>query len=444
MRNRRAIALLFLLLPLAASAATGDGSSGSGDTATSQLYAALFQGCWACGAFNTLGAIGLSFADTAFSQLASGMTILIGLFMALWVLYFAAKLFLPFGAPGSAHWNMGATKLLQLIFVLAFLQTSGPFWNYIFTPILSTGLGLASQLATAADKYETNFGQSSGVPGGFDYCAAGATPPDTQVSDLSDAAKQGLVALEQMDCPLSRMQSAFGKGIIIGVTTINQMGCEKRGTYDFLPTLSDAVYAMSGIILIAVFLFGFLVFPFLLIDVLARVTLVAAISPVAIAAILFKQTHRIAERSVWSLLQAGITLMFGAAIAGIGKALIAYIFNQMATSTGISLTSWNGVQATLENACSNGFHVNLLTGSFYMLVGTGIITIYMMRRASSLAAELTGISGATGAQAGLASLAGGAGWAAGKLAKEHFRGNDGGGGRGPGPAPSDVTGTTKK
>jgi len=441
MRSRRAIALLLLLLPLAASAA--DGSSGSGGTATSQLAAALFQGCWACGAFNTLGAIGLGFADSAFTQLASGMTILIGLFMALWILYFAAKLFLPFGAPGSSHWNMGATKLLQLIFVLAFLQTSGPFWNYIFTPILSTGLGLASQLATAADKYETNYGAPSGVPGGFDYCAAGATPPDTGVSGLSDAAKQGLTALEQMDCPISRMQSEFGKGIIIGVTVINQMGCDQKGALDFIPTANDIAYLVSGISLIGVFLFGFLVFPFLLIDVLARVTLVAAISPVAIAATLFKPTHRIAERSVWSLLQAGITLMFGAAIAGIGKALIAYIFNQMATGTGVSLKDWNGVKATLENACSNGFHVNVFTGSFYMLVGTGVITIFMMRRANSLAAELTGVSGGTGAQAGLAAVAGAAGWAAEKMSKEYFRQNTSGGGGG-GASPSDVTGTNKK
>ena len=418
MRDRRAIALLLLLLPLAASAGAPSGGDG---TATSQLFTALFQGCWACGAFNTLGAIGLGFADTAFSQLASGMTILIGLFMALWVLYFAAKLFLPFGAPGSSHWNMGAAKLLQLIFVLAFLQTSGPFWNYIFTPILSTGLGLASQLATAADKYEQNFGASSGMPGGtVDYCAPGATAPDTGVSDLSDAAKQGLTALEQMDCPISRMQSEFGKGIIIGVTVINQMGCDQKGTFNIIPSANDMVYLASGLTLIGVFLFGFLVFPFLLIDVLARVTLVAAISPVAIAAILFKPTHRIAERSAWSLLQAGITLMFGAAIAGIGKALIAYIFGQMSTGSGASLKDWGSVQSTLENACSNGFHVNAFTGSFYMLVGTGIITIFMMRRASSLASELTGVSGGTGVQAGFAAVAGAAGWAGGKLAKEYY------------------------
>ena len=438
MRGHRALAVLPLLLPLAAAA---DSSSGSGGSSTGQLVSSLFQGCWACGAFNTLGAIGLGFADTVFSQLASGMTILIGLFMALWVLFFAAKLFLPFGPPGSGHWNMGASKLLKLIFVLAFLQTSGPFWDYIFTPIISTGLGLAAQLATATDKYEAAFGSTASVPNGtVDYCAQGTAVPDTGVPDLSDTAKQALTALEQMDCPLSRMQSQFGKGIIIGVTTISQMGCQQTGVFSIIPAAADMAYLVAGIILIGIFLFGFLVFPFLLIDVMARVILVAAISPLAISAILFKPTQRVAERAVWSLLQAGITLMFGAAIAGISKALIAYIFKQMATSTGVSLQSWTDVQSTLENACSKGFHVNVATGSFYMLAGTGLITIFMMRRASSLAAELTGIGGGTGAQAGFATMAGAAGWAAGKLAKGVYNpGKESGSGS----KASQVTGTDK-
>jgi len=410
-------ALLVLFLPLLVWA---DGSSGSGSNATSQLVSGVFQGCWACGAFNTIGAIGLGLADSVFSQLASGMTILIGLFMALWILFFAAKLFLPFGSPGSSHWNMGAAKLLKLIFVLAFLQTSGPFWDYIFTPIMSAGLGLASVLATSTDIYETTFATSGDIPnGGFDYCKSPA--PDTGVPNLSDTVKQGVTALEQMDCPLSRIQSQFGKGIMIGVATIGEMGCQDQTLLsNLIPTKAAIARLTAGVILIGVFLFGFLMFPFLLIDVLARVILVAAMSPLAIAAILFKPTARIAERAVWSLLQAGITLMFGAAIAGIGKALLAYILQKM-SKNGAQLTDWSSFQSTLENSCSAGFNVDFGTASFYMLVGTAIITIFMMRRASSLAADLTGIAGGTGAQAGFAALAGAAGSAVGQGAKLVFQ-----------------------
>jgi hypothetical protein len=395
--------------------ATAGTPSNGGPTSTGQLLSDLFQGCWACGAFNTIGAIGLSFADKVFSQLASGMTILIGLFMALWVLYFAAKLFLPFGPPGAAHWNVGAQKLMKLAFVLAFLQTSGPFWDYVFTPVLSTGLGLASQMATATDKYEEAFGGTGDVPNGAtNYCSGPV--PATQITDLSSSAQQGLAALEQMDCPLSKMQSAFGKGIMIGVATIGQMKCGKSWLALALPSSGELAFLVAGIILIFVFGCGFLVFPFLLIDVLARVVLVAATSPLAIASILFKPTARIAERAIWSLLQAGLTLMFGAATAGIGKALIAYILQQMSTN-GTALTDWGSLQNSLENACQQGFSVDFSTASFYMLIGTAVITIFLMRRASSLAAELTGVAGRTGAQEGFAAIAGAAAGAVGRVAQ---------------------------
>lgn len=417
--TKRLLALLALLPALPALA----DSSSSSTTSTAQLLANLFQGCWACGAFNTVGAIGLSFADTVFSQLASGMTILIGLFMALWVLYFAAKLFLPFGAPGGAHWNMGAAKLMKLLVVLAFLQTSGPFWDYIFTPIMSTGLGLASQLATATDSYETLFGSSSGVPsssGVTDYCSGSI--PATKVTNLSASAQTGLTALEQMDCPLSKMQGQFGKGIMIGVAVMAQMGCSKSWLPNILPSNSALAFLFAGLILIGVYLWGFLIFPFLLIDVLARVILVAAISPLAIASILFKPTARIAERAVWSLMHAGLTLMFGAAISGLGKALIAYILQQMSTGDGPSLGDWTSLQSALENSCSQNFNVDFSTASFYMLVGTAIITIFMMRRAGSLATELTGVAaGHVGAQAGVAAMVGAAAGLVGRGAQMAYR-----------------------
>ena len=427
---RRLAALALSAMPIAAIA---DSGSGSGSSSTATLLANLFQGCWACGAFNTVGAIGLDFADKIFSQLASGMTILIGLFMALWVLYFAAKLFLPFGAPGAGHWNLGAGKVMKLIFVLAFLQTSGPFWDYVFTPILSTGLGIASQLATATDIYEGDFGTSSGVPDGgassagttVDYCKGPIPAP--KIPGLGASAQQGLTALEQMDCPLSKMQGAFGKGIMIGVAVMGQMGCTKAELFNFLPSTASIAYLVAGLILIGVYLFGFLVFPFLLIDVLARIILVAATSPLAIASILFKPTARIADRAVWSLIQAGMTLMFGAAVAGIGKALIAYILQQMSPTGGPNLTDWKSLTSSLENSCAQGFNVDFSTASFYMLVGTAIITIFMMRRAGALASELTGAAhGGTGAQAGVAAIAGAAGKAAGWAAQAAYREISGG------------------
>ncbi len=83
-----------------------------------------------------------------------------------------------------------------------------------------------------------------------------------------------------------------------------------------------------------------------------------------------------------------------------------------------------------------------------MLIGTGVIMIFMMRRADSLAGELTGISaGGTGLKAGAAELVGTGAKAVGKaldLALRYGRsgrGNSGGrGGDGGSSDPRKVTG----
>jgi type IV secretory pathway VirB6-like protein len=243
-----------------------------------------------------------------------------------------------------------------------------------------------------------------------DYCAN----PPTDNGALSQNTREAYSALVKMDCPLSRIQSQYAKGILIGVSVIGQSGC-KSGWFSFVPNTKDVAYLAAGVILILLFGFGFLVFPFLLLDVLMRVVLVAVTAPLSIASILFKPTAKIAERSLWTLIQCGFTLMFGAAIAGIGKALMAYILQQIsALPNGVSLRNWTDLTSALEQSCNAGFHIDFSSAPFYMLCGTAMLMIFMMRRAGSLATELTGIAGSVGAQAAGAAIIGAAAGAAGR------------------------------
>jgi hypothetical protein len=380
-------------------------------TQSSQLVNNLVQGCWACGAFNTISAIGLSFADQVFSQLASGMTILIGLFMALWVLYFAARMFLPFG-PATGLWNEGAQKLFKLMLVLAFLASSTPFWQYIFIPMISAGMGVASQMVSTTDGFEAQFGTSESPPNGtVDYCSG--TPPAINVKNLSTNATSAAQAMAQMDCPLSKIESQFSKGIVIGEAIMWQAPCSSS----LWTPLKGINSFVAGLLMILVFGFGYLIFPFLLIDVVMRVSLVAATSPLLIAAALFKSTAKMTERGLWSLVQCSLTLVFGGAIAGIGKAAIAYVLSLSSTAKQ-PLPNWQTLSNALENPCSAGLSIGFTSASYYMLIGIAIILIFMMRRAGHLATEITGIAAeGTGIQAASGALLGTAGWAIGKSAQ---------------------------
>jgi len=397
---RKALALLLLaaapVLVFAGNAPTNG--------VTAQMFASLFKGCWVCGTFNTVSAIGLTFADKVFSQLADSLKILIGLFMALWVLFFAAKLFLPFGSPGASHWNEGAAKFFKLLLVLGFLQSSGPFWNYVFVPLMSAGMGIASQMINDSDEYETDLGGTSEpMPGDtVNYCSG--SPPLPAVPGLSGPTAEAVTAMEQMDCPLSHMQSQFAKGILIGVALLQQGSCGKSS---LLPSLQDLSYLVAGVILVAAFLAGLIVFPLLLVDVLMRVILVAAISPISIAATLFKPTAHFAERGLWTIVQCSLTMVFGSAVCGLGKGTMAYVYSLIKSSTDSPLNDWQTLQNAIENSCSLGLDFGFLSANFYILLATAVMMIFMMRRAPSMAAELThSARNHTGAQEAVAAMAG--------------------------------------
>ena len=407
----RAALLAAALLPLPAAAESTTPQS-------VQWLDDLIQGCWACGAFNTVTAIGLSFADQIFGQLASGMTLLIGLGTGLWLLVVAARMLMPFGPEHARHhWNEGAKKLFRLMLVLAFLQGSGPFWTYLFIPLVSAGMGIASQMAQATDGFEAQFGQSETPPNGqTDYCS-GSVP--LTVSGLSGNSLAAAQAMTQMDCPLSRIQSQFSKGMLIGAAVMSQGTCVNILTGSLAQNL---VYFVAGLVMIGVFLFGTLVFPFLLVDVVMRVSLVAATAPLLIAASLFKTTAQMSARAGWALMQCALTLMFGAAIAGLGKATMAYILSTLPLAGGQSLGNWNALTAALENPCSAGLSIGFFSAGYYMLIGTGIVVIYMMRRAGSLATEITNVAADhVGAQSGFAFMVGKAAAGAGGAAQNAYR-----------------------
>ena len=132
--------------------------------------------------------------------------------------------------------------------------------------------------------------------------------------------------MHQMDCPLAKIQSQFAKGILVGIAVVYG-GVNNDGRLTYVGRALVGV--ISGGVLILVYFLGFLLFPLLMLDVVMRVTIIAAFSPVAIAASLFKVTHRLAEKAVWGLAQAGLTMIFVSIVGGIGKAVLADTFNNL-------------------------------------------------------------------------------------------------------------------
>jgi hypothetical protein len=410
MRPLRAAALLTLLMGEPARAST-----------VHDWMTGLVQGCWACDVSAKLSEIGLRIADQIFNSLASDVAALVGLLMALWILYFAGQMFLPFGPEGQGAWNHGAKKLLHMAIVLTFLQGSQLFWDYVFLPLMASAIGLAGTVMSISDQFESAEGTPETLGGGSapDYCAA---PPST----VGLAAAQSVLA--SINCPLSRIQSQFSKGILIGVAVASGISCTASAANFQIPSvmgpsnpysfgiLNTVDLLVSGLILIVIFFFGYLLFPILLIDVIVRTVVIASISPLAIGASLFQTTHRITDRAIWALVHCGFTLIFASVIAGLGKATLAYVFSSLVPVNGTRLADWNALVAALEDPCHSGISIDLTTASFYKVCGVGIMMIIMLRESSHMAAEFSAASAGdfTGANKGAAIMIGGAGWLMGR------------------------------
>lgn len=392
----------------------------------------MMSGCWSCDTLGQLVKIGLAFAEQAFNALAGETVNLLGILMAIWILFFAARMFLPFGLDGEAGglWNRGAKKLLQFAVVLAFLQGSQAFWSYLFIPVMSSGMAFSRTIVTLSDAFEVTNGTSETGP-------AGTTASNTQsycsnVTGGGDGVDGAVAIMAQMNCPLATIQSQFGKGMLIGVAQI--VGAVKQAE---VATAICSIF--GGLFLIGVYFFGLLMFPIFMIDVLMRVTIMTTIAPIALAASLFESTKTLAQKALWQVAHAALTLIFVSIVGGIGKATLAYVFSNLTIGgVAVGARDWSTLIQMLEDQKTQegvAFYIDLTTMAFYQLLGVGVILIFMLRQASKMAAEFTGAGGGdfSGALAGAASAVGGAAYLGGK-ATQRLIGGGGGKGQGGGAA----------
>lgn len=368
-------------------------AAADGQTASQGWRDQLLQGCWACDTLNQVSDIGLKVANQAFAALSAELTMLTGLLMGLWVLFFAARLFMPFGPEGEVAglWNKAAKKLFLFAVVLGFLQNSQAFWDYLFTPLMSAGFGIAGKVILISDPFEAQFGKTQTLPGADAYCSGAA----------SDSGLQGAQSvMHQMDCPLAKLQSQFGKGMLIGEAICRGGGTTK--VFDSI-LIGIVIKVASGIFLMGIYFLGFILYPLLFIDVAMRTTVIAVVSPLMIAACLFVPTRGFAVKAVWHLVQSALTLVFAAAVGGIAKAILAYSFSSLVTRNGQSLTDWDSLIGAIE-APASGVDIDLTQSSYYQLVGVAVLLLYMLRRARFMASEFTSVDGSdfSGAQTGAA------------------------------------------
>ncbi|PKU26309.1 hypothetical protein [Telmatospirillum siberiense] len=349
------------------------------------LYGRLAGGCWACDVLLQSGTIGLDLAQQTFDAVAGQLASLLGMLMALWLLFLAGRIFLPFG-PGEAPaalGNRGARKLAALALVLGFLQSSQLLWDYLFMPVFSTGTSLAVLLLSLST------GQS---------CPVVSIAPGIAGAEA---------ALDGMRCPLSLIQDVFTRGMLTGVAMI--MGAAWHSWLDFLKFWSwpaQILQMLSGVLMALVYAFGFLMFPLFFLDAVLRAAIITILAPFAAAFSLFSPTRKMTEKALWGLIQVALTMVFSAVATGLAVQGLAGIYATLPTSDGVPPAGWPELIAALE---AGRLQLSLAQRSYWTMLGMGVMALFMIRAAADMASALCGVSAGnfTGATAALAEMAGG-------------------------------------
>jgi hypothetical protein len=325
--------------------------------------------CWPCGILSSISDNGLTLGNTLFVGLASTVRDLLGILVALWIVLLAARILVPFGPEGGVGdlWNKGAKKLLLLSLVIGFLQSATPFWDYVFVPVVGAGVALAGDISTA--------GGATGTA---------CSTPTSPASGLAGA-KQ---VMQGIECPLTRVQDTFGKGIVAGIAIMvhggNAMTSSGGGSW-FLPSLPNVGDVLGGLVLVicglgvsVIYLLGLVMFPLAIVDVVLRAVVIATLSPMLIAATVFAWTRGAAEAAFRGLVHAGLTLILVAVVANLGSKAIDAVF------ASLGLGDWSNVRA-LDEANT----VPIWSASYWVLLGVGIVLLFMMKHANSMAAEFS-------------------------------------------------------
>ena len=398
MKSYRLLFLLFSILslsmPSVAPAQTNDDPVSSSGNALAEWMEQMVNKCWVCESLNTMSNQGLTLADKMYSGLSNNIATLLGLFMAIWLLGFASTMILPFG-PGqqaSRHWNQGAKKIFHFAIVLGFLQSSQFFWDYAFTPILSTGMAVAGSIMTLG----MNSSQNNS------YCSESSSLSESSqnISGVSGAE----TIMKKMNCPLSGIQTIFSEGIAIGIGTVyGPIGCQTKSDGsmfgDIKSVVSGIVNSLPGsdwflnliiaIPIIVIYFCGYIIYPLLIVDVLIRSIIIAIFSPIALSCSLFKQSHHIAHKAVWNLIQSGMTLIFTAIVGAIGQSAILATFQSLPVNAGYQLSDWSSLAKAISDPCNSGLHLSLFSMAYYQICGIGIIILFMLRKVSTLASDFT-------------------------------------------------------
>lgn len=408
-----AIMVLLLLLichqPAMAQGSTGPNSTpgtNSGAATPADMYNTMMYSCWACPISAMMVDVAYGMGNAMFTFLGGAVTRLIAIALALWLLFQAGKLMMPFGAMDSVAGlaNKIATRLAITLMVLAALGSFDFFNKYFFEPAISFGMRGGHAML------ETVFGGSDPLivlnapydqfnplrkPLRTIKSASGTTTeavvgPEGQVLDCANINFGGSNLDEKkanvknaLNCQFYALQRAVGVGIVAGISSMQkiQWGAPPKG-WDWL---------LAGIVMTLVYGFGALIVGLYMITYLFRWMFVAVIAPLAIAAYALPFGRAPAKICISALIHSAIGFIMINGLVAISIAMLSVGFTQsLGSKPGASAPTDGGAVVTdiIAGPLSGQGNSNSFAApGYWIMLAAGIVLIMFARRVEEWAGQ---------------------------------------------------------
>jgi len=363
----------------------------SADLTTEAVYQSM-KTCWACPLFEAVMSVSeklgraMSGPDGNPSRFAAGISRILAIALAIYILIEVGKLMLPFGAIEKAK-DVGGQlwlKLLICFICILMIRNYSVYWDYIYKPITNSAIRTSTAMLQAG--MEITRGKSGDYAKGLD--AIPSFDPNQPEKGMSGQ--------------ISALQENLGVGVVIGwasLTALFSNGIQSA--------FGNILPAIGGVIIALVYALAILIFPIYMIDAVIRWSIVNIMAPFFIGCFVFKVTRPTAERAFRSIVHSALTLVFLSLIVAFSGVMMHTIV-QGAIANGLTGGGAGGgggggggaSLCTLIQGASKGAGMGALTSpivpGFWMLLALGLLIIRTVGTASQYAADFVGAIGDEG------------------------------------------------
>ncbi len=367
----------------------------SADLSTEAVYQSM-KNCWACPLFEGVMQVSeklgkaMSGPDGSPSRFAAGVSRILAIALALYVLIEVGKLLLPFGPVEKAK-DVGGQLWLKLLIGLVcilMIRNYSVYWDYIYKPITNSAIRTSTAMLKAG--MEVTGGKSG------DYAQGLNAIPDFDPNQPETG----------MSAQIGALQQNLGIGVVIGWASLQALfgnGMESA--------FGNILPAIGGIIIALVYALAILIFPIYMIDAVIRWAIINIMAPFFIACFVFKLTRPTAERAFRGIVHSALTLVFLSLIVAFSGVMMHTIV-QGAIANGLAGggsgsgggggggAGGGASLCTLIQGASKGAGMGALTSpitpGFWMLLALGLLIIRTVGTASKYAADFVGAVGSEG------------------------------------------------